>query len=383
MIIAGYEYNNEKPFHSVYITGMVRDKLGRKMSKSLGNSPERLDLIRKYGADGVRVGMLLCSPAGNDLLFDESLTEQGRNFGNKIWNAFRLVKNWKVDHSLDQPKASAIAVEWFNARLNQSIRILDDQYSKYRLSEALMNLYKLFWDEFSSWYLEIIKPAYQQPIDKLTYESTIEFMEKLIKLLHPFIPFITEEIWQKIKDRLEGSSIMVSSLPSYQPYDNEILNYFSNIKEVVSFIRKTRKDDNISKDIHIQLYVKQKNKYNNKFDEIIIKLENNLKIIPGEPRSDISVGYINKYAEYNIPVSDYIDTNTSSEIKKLKDELEYTRGFLRTVMQKLDNGQFIQNAPKKVVQRESTKKSDAEEKIKVLEERIAGLKNHSSGKCVG
>jgi len=373
MIMAGYEYANEKPFSNVYLTGIVRDKLGRKMSKSLGNSPEPLYLIRKYGADGVRVGMLLCSPAGNDLLFDESLTEQGRNFGNKIWNAFRLVKNWKVDPELDQPEASAIAVEWFNARLNQSIRILDDQYSKYRLSEALMNLYKLFWDEFSSWYLEIIKPAYQQPIDKLTYESTIEFMEKLIKLLHPFIPFITEEIWHLIRNRKDGESITVSDMPTGGDYDKKMIERFEKTKETVSSIRTIRKEKNIPDKSPLSLNVKEKEEvYDNRFGEVLKKLCFLSEINFIAKKMEGAVSFIVKTTEFYIPLGDKV--NVEEEIRKLENELEYTRGFLRTVMQKLDNGQFIQNAPKKVVQREKTKKSEAEEKIKVLEERIHGFK---------
>jgi len=256
--------------------------------------------------------------------------------------------------------------------LNEAIKTLEKQFTQYRLSEALMTIYKLFWDEFASWYLEVIKPAYKQPIDKLSYESTIKFMEKLIKLLHPFMPFITEEIWQKIMDRHEGSSIMVSSLPTCQPYDKKILNYFSNIEEVVSFIRKTRKDNNISKNTTLLVNVKKKDKYNDEFDSIINKLENvSVKPFAGL-MSDVSVGYINKYAEYEIPIFDYINLNF--EIRKLKDDLEYTRGFLKSVIKKLNNEQFIKNAPEKVIQRELIKKSEAEEKIKTLEERIAELK---------
>jgi valyl-tRNA synthetase len=373
MIIAGYEYCKEKPFNNVYLTGIVRDKFGRKMSKSLGNSPEPLDLIRKYGADGVRVGMLLCSPAGNDLLFDESLTEQGRNFGNKIWNAFRLIKSWKVNEKLEQPRASALAGDWFNARLSKSIGNLENQYSKYRLSEALMNLYKLFWDEFCSWYLEIIKPAYQHPIDKSTYETTIEFLEKLIKLLHPFMPFITEEIWQLIKSRKEGESITISDMPEGDEYDKKMIERFEKTKETVSSIRNIRKEKNIPNKTPLSLNVKEKEEiYDNRFGEILKKLSSLSEINFITEKMEGAVSFIVKTTEFYIPLGEKVDIE--EELEKLQKELDYTRGFLVSVMKKLNNEQFIQNAPEKVVQRELTKKADAEEKIKVLEDRIRGLK---------
>ena len=372
MIIAGYEYLNEKPFKNVYLTGIVRDKMGRKMSKSLGNSPDPLELIKKYGADGVRVGMLLCSPAGGDLLFDESLTKQGRNFCNKIWNAFRLIRTFKVDEDLNQPDTSAKIIQWFDAKLNEAIKTLEKQFTQYRLSEALMTVYKLFWDEFASWYLEVIKPAYKQPIDKLTYESTIKFMGKLIKLLHPFIPFITEEIWQFIRDRKDGESIMVSKMPGASTYDKSLVTRFEKTKETVSAVRTIRKGKNIPVKEPLTLMVREnENNYDNRFGEVLKKLTNlsDIQFVDEKPKGVAS--FIVKTTEYFIPLVDKVDVE--EELEKLRKELGYSKGFLATVMKKLNNEQFIQNAPKEVVQRESAKKSEAEEKIKVLEERIAEL----------
>ena len=373
MIIAGYEYNNEKPFHNVYITGMVRDKFGRKMSKSLGNSPEPLDLIRKYGADGVRVGMLLCSPAGNDLLFDESLTEQGRNFGNKIWNAFRLIKTFKVDEDLNQPEESVKIVQWFDAKLNEALKTLGKQFTQYRLSEALMTVYKLFWDEFASWYLEVIKPSYKQPIDSKTFEATTDFFEKLLKLLHPFIPFITEEIWHLIKSRKGRESITVSDMPTGGDYDKKMIERFEKTKETVSSIRTIRKEKNIPNKSPLSLNVKEKEEvYDNRFGEVLKKLCFLSEINFIAKKMEGAVSFIVKTTEFYIPLGDKV--NAEEEIRKLENELEYTRGFLRTVAQKLDNEQFINNAPEKIIQMELTKKADAEEKINVLEERIHGFK---------
>ena len=373
MIIAGYEYLGEKPFHNVYLTGIVRDKIGQKMSKSLGNSPEPLELIKQYGADGVRVGMLLCSPAGNDLLFDKSLTEQGRNFGNKIWNAFRLVKSWSIDDQLDQPEASAVAIEWFRGKLNQAIELLDKQFSRYRLSEALMTVYKLFWDEFSSWYLEIIKPAFRQPIDGKTLRTTIEFLEKLLKILHPFMPFITEEIWHLIRERDTKDFITVAALPVQETYDIKILTRFEKTKETVSAIRTIRKKNKIPLRELLSLYVKEKEEvYDNRFGEILKKLCYLDKINFISEKMDHAVTFIILTTEFYIPLDKGV--NVEEELEKLTAELAYTQGFLKSVLKKLENQNFVQNAPENVVETEKRKRSDAEAKIKVLEERIAHIK---------
>ena len=373
MIIAGYEYLDEKPFHNVYLTGIVRDKMGRKMSKSLGNSPDPLELIKKYGADGVRVGMLLCSPAGGDLLFEESLTEQGRNFSNKIWNAFRLIKTFKVDEDLNQPDASAKIVQWFDAKLNEAIKMLEKQFTQYRLSEALMTVYKLFWDEFASWYLEIIKPSYKKPIDSKTFEATTGFFEKLLKIMHPFIPFITEEIWQLIRDRKDGESIMVSKMPGALSYDKSLVSRFEKTKETVSAVRTIRKEKNIPVKEPLTLLVRENEEnYDNRFGEVLKKLTNlsDIQFIDEKPKGVAS--FIVKTTEYFIPLGDKVDVE--EELEKLRKELIYSKGFLATVMKKLNNAHFIQNAPEKVVNMEKTKKADAELNIKILEERIAELR---------
>jgi valyl-tRNA synthetase len=376
MIIAGYEYLKEKPFHNVYLTGIVRDKIGRKMSKSLGNSPEPLELIKKYGADGVRVGMLLCSPAGNDLLFETSLTEQGRNFGNKIWNAFRLIKSWNVDDEMEQPAASFLAIDWFNGKLNQAIEILEEQFSRYRLSEALMTLYKLFWDEFSSWYLEIIKPDYQHPIDKKTHQATIEFLETLLKLLHPFMPFITEEIWHLIQEREKKDFITLAVLPEPGNYDIKMLKRFEKTKETISTIRTIRNEKNIPKKELLTLHVNEKEEvYDNRFGEILKKLSFLSEINFISEKMDHAVSFIIQTTEFYIPLEEGV--NIDEEIEKLSAELNYTQGFLRTVMKKLENKSFMENAPERVIENEMKKKSDAEAKIKVLEERIAHIRNQS------
>ncbi len=370
MIMAGYEYRGKKPFGNVYLTGVVRDNQRRKMSKSLGNSPDPLRLINQYGADGVRVGMLLCSPAGNDLLFDESLTEQGRNFGNKIWNAFRLVKNWKVDENIDQPAHSAEAIDWFRNRLNKAIGELDEQYAKFRLSDALMNLYRFFWDEFSSWYLEIVKPGYQQPVDKKTFEATLSFFEQLMELLHPIMPFITEEIWQLIYDRGSDESIMVTEVPRKGPSDAELLTSFEKVKELITSVRNIRKDKEIPNKEALSLKVN--GEHMAQYDPIVRKMANidHIEGISGKP--DNAVSFMVGTTEYYIPVENLLDKE--EEIKKLEEELEYTRGFLQSVLKKLDNEQFVRNAPEKVIDRERKKKEDAEQKIKTLEERISSLK---------
>ena len=370
MIMAGYEYRGEKPFDNVYLTGVVRDSERRKMSKSLGNSPDPLRLIDQYGADGVRVGMLLCSPAGNDLLFDESLTEQGRNFGNKIWNAFRLVKSWEVDGKAEQPAHSREAIDWFGHRLNKAIGALDDQYDKFRLSDALMNLYRLFWDDFSSWYLEIVKPGYQQPIDATTYDATLGFFEHLMELLHPIMPFITEEIWQLIRERGENESIMITHMPQAGSWDPQKIDAFDKVREIITSVRGIRKDRGIPN--KEELTLKVNGEHVPRYDPIVQKLANVRSIEQISGKLENTLSFMVRTTEYYIPVEDLIDTE--DEVRKLEEELEYTKGFLHSVLKKLNNERFVQNAPAKVVNLEKQKKADAEQKIKTLEERIKSLK---------
>ncbi len=372
MIISGYEYRNQYPFKNVYFTGMVRDEQGRKMSKQLGNSPDALKLINDFGADGVRVGMLLCSPAGNDLLFSMSLPEQGRNFGNKIWNAFRLVKNWSSNASIDQPEAAQTAILWFDAKLNEAIKKLDIQFEKYRLSEALMNLYKLFWDDFASWYLEIIKPGYQQPIDAITYSATITFFDKLLKLLHPFMPFITEEIWHQIVQRPDGASIMVEKQPKAKKIDTKLLDEFEDIKEIIAHVRTIRKEKNIPfKETVLLCINKQNKKYDTRFNPLMVKACNLSEVRLVTEKVKGSISFIVKTTEFYIPLGDKV--NIEEELQKLQDEIVYQKGFLEKVNKKLSNEKFTNNAPEKVVELERRKKQDAETKIKTLEERIADL----------
>ena len=370
MIIAGYEYRHKRPFKNVYLTGVVRDNQGKKMSKSLGNSPDPIRLIDQYGADGVRVGMLLCSPAGNDLLFDESLTEQGRNFGNKIWNAFRLIKNWKVDDTLQQPEYARETVEWFKHRLNMAIQELDKQYNQFKLSEALMNIYRLFWEDFSSWYLEIIKPAYQQSIDQKTYELTLEFLEKLMQMLHPIMPFITEEIWHLIRKRANDESIMMTNAPVAEAYDRQQIDAFEKVKEIISAVRNMRKAKQIS---HREaLTLKYSGEHVDQYDPVIRKLAHIERIEEASDKLENAVSFMVRTTEYSIPTPETV--NAEEEIRKLEEELDYTRGFLHSVMKKLNNRRFVQNAPENVVNTEKKKKEDAEQKIKTLEERIKSLK---------
>jgi len=374
MIIAGYEYRNEKPFDTVYLTGIVRDSKRRKMSKSLGNSPDPIELMKKYSADGVRVGMLFCSPAGNDLLFDESLTEQGRNFSNKIWNAFRLIKGWEIDGDLDQPTHSAEAVRWFEAQMNRAFIQIEDQFQKYRVSDALMIVYKLFWDEFSSWYLECIKPAYEKPIDAVTYEQTIAFVDQLLHMLHPFMPFITEEIWQLIRERKSGESLMVSLMPSPDTYKEDLVEHFEALKEVITSVRSIRKEKNIPPREELKLMVRSSSgaAYHKHLEPVIQKLANlsEVEVISGEPESAVS--FIVKNVEYFVPVGSLV--NAEEEIAKLEEELKYTRGFLSSVQKKMSNERFVQNAPAVVVDKEKQKMADAEGKISVLEAQIQKLK---------
>ena len=370
MIMAGYEYEGKMPFKNVYFTGIVRDKLGRKMSKSLGNSPDPLDLIDKYGADGVRVGMLLCAPAGGDLLFDESLPEQGRNFTTKMWNAFKLVKSWEVA-SIDQPAHSRLALEWFNHLLGKVNETLNTQFDQYRISEALMTVYTTFRDEFSSWLLEMIKPAYGQPIDRKTYEETLNVFEQLLQLLHPFMPFITEEIWQTLRERQDGESIMISRLPKATSYDESYLLRFEAVKNIIVGIRNIRKQNNIAfKDV-LELKVKKNERYPASFDSIIRKMGNIGQIgLVNEPVKG-AWSFIVDTVEYFIPAQGEVNT---AEVKaKLEEELNYTRGFLTSVMKKLSNEKFVNGAPEQVVANERKKQADAEVKIAAIEAQLKGL----------
>jgi len=369
MIISGYEYMGDKPFRNVYLTGIVRDKLGRKMSKQLGNSPDPLNLIERYGADGVRLGMLLTSPAGNDLPFDEQLCEQGRNFNNKIWNAFRLVKGWQVDEQKPQPVASAQAVEWFDALLNRDIAEIDDQMSKYRISEALMTTYKLFWDEFSAWYLEMIKPAYQQPIDGVTYRATLDFFEKLLKLLHPFMPFITEELWHHIKERGEHESIMVAALPIAGKQNPELLDIFEQLKETITAIRSIRQEKNIPNKETLTLMVKGEVTR----AELLCNLCNLSQTVSVTSQPEGAIQFMVRATEYFVPLSGKIDTE--EEIKKLEAERQYQEGFLAAVMKKLGNERFVSSAPAQVVAAERKKQLDAESRIMAIRQQLANLRS--------
>lgn len=371
MIIAGYEYQGAKPFSSVYLTGIVRDALKRKMSKQLGNSPDPLDLIAKYGADGVRIGMLLCSPAGNDLLFEETLPEQGRNFSNKIWNAFRLVKGWEVDASIAQPASSAAAIRWFNNILNREIEAIEDHFEKYRISEALMAVYKLFWDEFSSWLLEMVKPAYQKPIDAKTYGELVEIFEKMLALLHPYMPFITEELWHSLNERKDGDSLMVSAMPKSTGFDAGLIERFELMKEVIAGIRTIRQEKNIPNKQSLKLSIKSIDKLGDDVESIIIKLAGLDALSYTSDKVEGAASFLIKTTEFFVPLEGLIDVN--EEISKLKAELEYTKGFLQSVMKKLSNEKFVNSAPAQVVEIERNKQSDAEGKIKVIEERIAAL----------
>ncbi len=373
MIIAGYEYRNELPYKNVYFTGMVRDAQRRKMSKSLGNSPDPLDLISKYGADGVRVGMLLCSPAGGDLLFDESLPQQGAGFATKIWNAFRLVKNWEVDSNIEQPEHSKLAIEWFRNKLGEVVNTLDEQFMQFRISEALMTVYTTVRDEFSGWLLEIVKPAYQKPIDAKTYAEVVELFDQMLRLMHPFTPFITEEIWQMLTERKAGESIMISQIPKPEKYDADLLVGFENVKEAISGIRKIRSDKNIAQKETLELKVQQGDKgFEVQFNSVVVKMGNlsSLEMVIEEIKGASS--FMVKSTNFYIPIGSFIDVE--EELKKLKEELKYTRGFLTSVLKKLENERFVSSAPEAVVALEKAKQADAEAKIKVLEERIAGLK---------
>ena len=373
MIIAGYEYRDDFPFKNVYFTGMVRDAQRRKMSKSLGNSPDPLDLIAKYGADGVRVGMLLCSPAGGDLLFDEGLPQQGAGFSTKIWNAFRLVKNWEVSSDIEQPEHSKLAIEWFKNKLAQVVETLNTQFDSFRISEALMTVYTTVRDEFSGWLLEMVKPGYQQPIDAKTYAEIVELFDQMLRLMHPFMPFITEEIWQLLDERKEGESIMISQLPANTSYDTGLLAAFEDVKDAVSGIRKIRKDKNIAFKDAIDFSVQKGDKgFDSKFNSILIKLGNLTELTIVEEEVKGAASFRVKSTSFYIPLDGFIDVE--EELKKLEEELKYAKGFLNSVMKKLSNERFVNNAPEAVVAKEKAKQADAEANIKVLEERIASMK---------
>ena len=374
MIMAGYEYLGDMPFKNVYFTGIVRDKIGRKMSKSLGNSPDPLDLIERFGADGVRMGMMLSAPAGNDILFDDALCEQGRNFNNKIWNAFRLVKGWAVA-DIEQPEYAALATEWFESMLAKTAAEVDDLFSKYRLSEALMAIYKLFWDEFSSWYLEMVKPAYidgqAQPMDKVTYEKTLSFFDSLLKLLHPFMPFITEELWQHIYDRQEGESLMVQLLDINKNANEEIVKNFEAVKEVIGGIRTIRLQKNIAQKEALSLQVVGESPVA-AFHSVIAKLCNLTAIESVEAKAEGSASFMVGTTEYAVPLGNLI--NVEEELKKLEADLKYNEGFLQSVLKKLSNEKFVSKAPANVIEMERKKQADAESKIASLKESIAALK---------
>jgi len=374
MIMAGIEYRKNIPFKNVYLTGMVRDKQGRKMSKSLGNSPDPMELMEKFSADGVRTGMLFCSPAGNDLLFDESLCEQGRNFCNKIWNAFRLIKGWDIDEKLEQTDSSKIAIEWLDSKLNAEINIINEHFDKYRVSEALMSVYKLVWDDFCSWYLEMIKPEYQKPIDKSTLDATIVIFEKLLKLLHPFMPFITEELWHLVNEREEKDCIFNALLPEAKKADENIITKFEVAKDVIMEVRNIRAQKNIPNKEKIKLSIKKN--YSEQpdltFDSLVCKLCNLESLDYVTEKVDGAFTFVVRNTEFYIPVT--TNFNAEEEIKKLTEELNYTKGFLQSVAKKLSNQNFVNNAASHIVDAERKKQADAEAKIKVIEEQITSLK---------
>jgi valyl-tRNA synthetase len=371
MIFAGYEFRNEKPFSNVYFTGIVRDKQRRKMSKSLGNSPDPIELMDKYGADGVRVGMLLCSAAGNDLLFDEELCAQGRNFSNKIWNAYRLIKGWEVSETLEQPTSSAIAIEWYNAKFQQVLAELDGSFEQYRLSEALMNIYKLIWDDFSSWLLEMVKPAYQQPIDGKTYQAIISFLEDNLKILHPFMPFLTEEIWQDITERKPEEALIIAEYPLIQPVNETLINEFKIASEVIAGIRTIRKDKNIAFKETIEILILNNDKVSSNFDAVIQKMGNISAISYVTENVEGALSFRVKSNEYFIPMGDAIDVE--AEKAKLAEELKYTQGFLKSVQGKLSNERFVNNAPAQVITIERQKEADALAKIETLQASLKSL----------
>ena len=372
MIMAGYEYRGEKPFGNVYFTGIVRDRLGRKMSKQLGNSPDPLDLISKYGADGMRVAMMLSSSAGNDVMFDEALCEQGRNFGNKIWNAYRLVNGWSVDETLAQSDNDALAVEWFRHAFAKAVAEIEENFASYRISEAFMRIYKLFWDDFSGWYLEMVKPAYGHPADRKTIDATRHYFDMLMRLIHPFMPFVTEEIWQDLAPRAKGESIMYAAAPEAEPWDEALLARFELVKETVTGIRNVRKQKNIAQKQPLALKVIADENYPEAYAPVIAKMGNIGNIETVREKDPAAAAFIVKTTQYFMPLGDNIDRE--AETKRLTADLEYLEGFLANVMKKLSNERFVNSAPEKVVANERAKKADAEAKIAAIREQLAALK---------
>ncbi|MDE7381371.1 MAG: valine--tRNA ligase [Muribaculaceae bacterium] len=370
MIMAGFEFSGRKPFSNVYFTGIVRDKIGRKMSKSLGNSPDPLDLIQQFGADGVRMGLMLAAPAGNDIMYDDSLCEQGRNFCNKIWNAFRLVKSWEVNDEITQPESAREGIEWFEAKLNNTFAEVSDLMNKFRISEALMTIYRLFWDEFSSWYLEVVKPAYGTPMDRKTYDATLNFFDLLLRLLHAYMPFITEELWQHLYDRKPGESIMNAQLPEAQIFEAPIIDEFELIKEIVAGIRTIRKQKQIPNKESLKLFIR--GAHNDNLNAILSKMGNLELIEKTEEKPAVAASFIVGSTEYFIPLDSNI--NVEEELKKLEKDLAYYEGFLNTVRKKLGNERFVANAPEQVVAIERKKESDALEKIATIKASLTALK---------
>jgi valyl-tRNA synthetase len=370
MIIAGYEYIGDLPFKNVYYTGIVRDKLGRKMSKSLGNSPDPIDLIEKYGADGVRVGILISSPAGNDLPFDSSQCEQGRNFSNKVWNAYRLVSTWEVKE-MEQPKSSEMAIEWFETRFQMVLAEINDLFDKFRISEALMAIYKLVWDDFCSWYLEMIKPGYEQPIDSKTLERTKDFFENLLKLMHPFTPFIAEELWHLLRNRADGDDIIIAKWPEVQNLTTVILSQFTIAEEVITNIRNVRKNKNIANKVKLELFIRKNKEIDTSFDSVIVKMGNLSVMEYVNEKVNNANSFIVEGNEYFIPFGDSIDVE--AEKVTINEELVYTKGFLKSVQGKLNNERFVAGAPEQVVAVERKKAADALAKIALLEEKLSSL----------
>jgi len=372
MIIAGYEYTGKKPFTNVYLTGLVRDKQRRKMSKSLGNSPDPLDLIDKFGADGVRVGLLLSASAGNDIMFDEELCNQGKAFTNKIWNALKLIKGWEVSDVIAQPESSKIAIEWYEAKLQQTLVEIEDNFEKYRISDALMGIYKLVWDDFCSWFLEMIKPAYQAPIDKITFDKAIKMLESNLKLLHPFMPFLTEEIWHYTAERTPDEALIVSTWPTLKPFNANLISEFENTMEVISGIRTIRKDKNIPFKDSIEFKVVNNDNVSHHFDSVVTKLGNIASLEYVTEKVEGALSFRVKSNEYFIPISGNI--NVEEEISKLTEELKYIQGFLKSVQAKLSNEKFVNGAPEKVLANEKQKEADALAKIATIEHSLASLK---------
>lgn len=372
MIVAGYQYRNQQPFSNVYLTGIVRDKQRRKMSKSLGNSPDALKLIETYGADAVRVGLLLSSAAGNDLLFDEALCQQGKAFANKIWNAYRLLKTWQIDSNVTQPQSAKMALKWFEAKFNQTLNEVEKHFEKYRISDALMAIYKLVWDDFCSWLLEMIKPNYGQPIDEKTYQKVVASFEDILKILHPFMPFITEEIWQDITPRAPQNALILANYPKIKPFDTQVLTDFQIASEVIANIRTIRKEKNISFKEILKMNVINNENFSDNFDEVIKKLGNISQIQTITEKTDGAITFRVKSNEYFIPLTGTIDV--SSEMKKIEQEIKYKEGFLKSVQSKLSNKRFIDNAPAQVIENERKKEADALAELTTLRKSLEALK---------